>query len=109
MHRTDRKRRIDDAVKIDDLSGGGFPHSHVVDLAERRELCGEQREEPANFQNACRIGIAAGQKVGRQRLDVGFDLDVGSELAPDRLFKPAGHIMGNGKRLRAVDFEVDRH
>ena len=60
VHRTDRKRRIDDAVKIDDFTGGGFPHSHVVDLAELWELRGEQREAPADFQNARRIGIVAG-------------------------------------------------
>ena len=38
VHRTDRQRRIDLAVKIDDFSGGGFPHPHVMNLAERWEF-----------------------------------------------------------------------
>lgn len=109
VHRADRKRRIDVAVKIHDFTGSGFPHSHVVNLAERWELRRERREELTNFCDACRVGIAAGQQVGGQRLDVSFDLDVGSEFAPDCLFKPAGNIMGDRERLRAVDFEVDRH
>ena len=86
MHRADRQRRIDVAVKIDDFTGGGFSHAHVVNLAERRERRRQRGELLTNFGDPLRVGIAASQHIGRQRLDVSFDLDLGSKLMPDRIF-----------------------
>jgi hypothetical protein len=42
------------------------------------------------------------------RLDVGFDFDLGSEFAPDRIFKTARNLMCGGEGLRAVDLQIGR-
>src|ERR1700681_2609028 len=44
MHGADRKRRIDPAMKIDDLAVAGLAHAHVVHFAETGNLGGERRE-----------------------------------------------------------------
>ena len=109
VHRADRERRIDAAVKIDDLAVGGLAHAHVVDLAEVGDFRGERQERVAHFADARRRGVAAGQHVGRQRLDMGFDLDVRAELVAHRLFEPGRGVVRGGERLRAVDFKIGRH
>ena len=53
-------------------------------------------------------GVAPGQHVGRQRLDMGLDFDVRAELVAHRLFEPARDVMRGGERLRALDFEIGR-
>lgn len=107
VHGTDGKRRIDVAVKIDDFTGGGFPHPHVMHFTERWELRRERGQELTNFRDACRLCIAAGQQVGGQRLDVRFDLNFRSEFTPDCVLQTARDLMCGGERLRAVDFKVD--
>ena len=46
VHRADRKRRIDAAVKIDDLAVGGLAHAHVVHFAERRRISRQATAAP---------------------------------------------------------------
>ena len=77
--------------------------------AESRMLHCQRRQKLANFGNPCRLGIAAGQQVSRQWLDMGFDFDLWSEFVPNRFFEPARDVMRGGKRQRAVDFQIERH
>ena len=54
-----------------------------------------------NFGDACSRGVAAGEHVGRQRLDVGLDLDVGAKFVAHRLFEAARDIVRGGERQRS--------
>ena len=109
VHGADRKRRIDLAVKIDDLAVAGLAHAHVVDFADRGDFGGERRERLAHFGDARGRGVAAGQNVGGQRLDMGFDFDVGAELLAHRFFEPARHFVRGIERHGAFDFEIHRY
>jgi hypothetical protein len=109
MHHADRERGIDVTMKIDDFTGGGFSHAHVMNLAEGWELRRKRRKQFTNFRDARRLGIAACQQIGGQRLDMSFDLDVGPKFTPDCIFEAACNLMRGRERLRTVDFEVNRH
>ena len=80
VHGTDRERRLDVAMEIDDLALGGFAHPHIVDFAKTVRACGERGKRRANFGDARGVGVVAGDERGRQRLYMGFDFDFGAEL-----------------------------
>ena len=63
-------------MKIDDLAVDRFAHPNVVHVAQSGNAGGQRRQRFADFGDARSGGIAAGQDRGRQRLDMGFDLDV---------------------------------
>ena len=65
VHRAHRQRRVDAAVKIDDLAVGGFAHAHVVDFVEAGMRGGLSVENGADFGDAFVRGIAASEHVGR--------------------------------------------
>ena len=109
MHRADRQRRIDAAMEIHDLAVGGLAHAHVVHLAEAGQDGGQRRERLAALGDARGGGVAAGQERCRQRLDMGFDLDVRSQLLADRLFEPARGLVRGGQRQRAVHLQIRRY
>ena len=52
--------------------------------------------------------LAAGGLRRLQRLDMGFDLDVGPELFAQRRLQPVGDVVGRAERKLAVDLEIER-
>ena len=87
----------------------GLAHAHVVHFAEIGDLGGERRERLAHFGDARGRSVAAGQNVGRQRLDMGLDFDVGPELLAHRFFEAARHLVRGIERHGTFDFEIHRY
>src|SRR2546430_12883934 len=76
----DRQRRIDAAVKVDDLSLGSLAYAHVVDLSDESDIRRDGAELLAYRRDPFIRRVAAGEPARLQRLDVGFDLDFRAEL-----------------------------
>ena len=85
-------------MEIDDLAIVGFAHPHVVDRADEVDFRRDLDQRIAYRRDAPGRGVAAGLMTRLQRLDMGFDLDSGSQLLADRLFQPAGNFVGRAER-----------
>src|SRR5579883_1617490 len=92
MHLDDAHRGHRAAMEVDDLAGRGVAHPHtmnVADLGLRRIA----RQRLRNLGNPARGGIAAERQLRLQRLDMGVDLDIGTEFLADLLLQAVGDGM----------------
>ncbi len=89
-------------MEIHDLAVVGLAHAHVVDVADHPAFGGDLGERDLHRLDALRRRLAAGALRHLQRLDMGLDLDIGTELVGDRLFKAVGNGVRGGERQRAV-------
>jgi hypothetical protein len=103
VHVRDLERRIDQAMKIDDLAVAGRAHAHVVDRADEINLCRDLGQRLAHRCDTLSGGVATWLVERLQRLDVGLDLDLRSELVADRFFEPGCDIVRRADRESAVD------
>ena len=74
-------------------------------LADERDVARGFGERVAHRHDAIGRRVAAGKSARLQRLDMGLDLDHGSELAAHRGLQPVRDFMCLCERQAAVDLE----
>ena len=80
-----------------------------MDIARKSELVAQRHQRGVHRRKPLVGSVATGKAARLQRLDMGLDLDLGSELLAHRRLKIVRDLVRARQRQAAIDLEIERH